>query len=309
MMQAILQVILRAALRVLFRGVIGLGTPERFQRIWTRLITATTLEASATSSKRGNFGVPSAWIKHRDSDPRKVLLYLHGGGYTLGSHATHKAMSSHLAAAARIQVLAPDYRLAPEHPYPAGLNDALAAYRHLLDRFDPQHIAIGGDSAGGGLSLCTALAARQANLPQPAALVLISPWTDLGMSGESVQSMAQIDPVLSLAWAQRAAKAYRGTLPAADPLVSPLFADLAGLPRMLIQVGSDEILLSDSQRLADRARAAGVDVRLEVEAGMWHDFQLRAGVLHVADMAIRRIADFLDHAWLPASIDTRRQAV
>lgn len=308
MMQAILHAILRGALRLLFRGVIGLDLPERFQRTWMKLVTKTTLKASGTSSKCGTFGMPGAWIKHRDGDPRRVLLYLHGGGYTLGSHVTHKAITSHLAAATRACVLATDYRLAPEHPYPAGLNDVLAAYRYLLDRFDPQHIAIGGDSAGGGLTLCTALALREANLPQPAALILISPWTDLSLSGDTVRSMAQVDPVLSLDWGQRAARAYRGTLAATDPRVSPLFADLAGLPPMLIQVGSDEILLSDSQRLAERARAAGVDVRLEVEDGLWHDFQLHAGLLRASDAAIQRVADFLNLAWSSGSVGSRKEA-
>ncbi|MGQ0699768.1 MAG: alpha/beta hydrolase [Panacagrimonas sp.] len=297
MMQAILRSVLRGALRVLFRGVIGLDVPERFQRRWMNLVTATTLRAGSTTSDNGIFGVPGAWIEQRDTDSKNVLLYLHGGGYTLGSHLTHKAITSHLAAAAQANVLAPDYRLAPEHPYPAGLHDALAAYRHLLDRFDPQHIAIGGDSAGGGLALCTALALREAGLPQPAALLLISPWTDLSLSGETIVSLKDVDPLLSRDWLSRAANAYRGELALTDPRISPLFADPAGLPPTLIQVGSDEILLGDSRRFAESARAAGVNVRLEVEAGMWHDFQLHAGVLRTSDAAIRRIAQFLGSAW------------
>lgn len=293
-MQTFLRNSLRGALRVLFKGVIGKPLPERFQRAWMRMVTSTTLSALGTRSERGHCGVPGLWVRHRDSEDRRVILFLHGGGYTLGSPDTHKSLASHLAAATRASVLLPKYRLAPEHPYPAALEDALAAYRALLDRHQPGDIVIGGDSAGGGLALCTAIALRDAGLALPSALLLISPWTDLSLSGETITSMSEIDPMLPRAWSQRAAQAYRGGLPLTDPRISPLFATLEGLPPMLIQVGSDEILLSDAQRLAERARAASVDVRLQVEQGLWHDFQVHAGVLKAADAAILRIADFLD---------------
>lgn len=300
-MQDLLRSVLSVALRGLFKGVIGRPLPERFQRFWMTAVSASTLRASGTRSESAICGAPGVWVRHRDSDARRVLLYLHGGGYTLGSPRTHRALSSHLAAAARTQVFVPDYRLAPEHPYPAALEDAVATYRALLDRFTPGNIAIGGDSAGGGLALCLALALREAQLPPPAALLLISPWTDLSLSGETVTSKCEADPMLGRPWLQRAADAYRGHLSLTDPRVSPLFADLDGLPPTLIQVGGDEILLSDSQRLAERARAIGLDLRLEVEDGLWHDFQIHAGVLKAADAAIQRIASFLNEHWSTAA--------
>lgn len=292
-MQDFLRSTLRGALRLLFKGVIGRAIPERVQRTWLRVVTGTTLSASGTQSERGVWGVRGLWLRHRDGDDRRVILYLHGGGYTLGSPDTHKGLASHLAASTRSSVLVPDYRLAPEHPYPAALEDAVAAYRALLDRHKPGDIAICGDSAGGGLALCTAIALRDAGLPLPSALLLISPWTDMTLSGETITSRAEIDPMLTLGWLQRAAEAYRGGLPLSDPRLSPLYAVLDGLPPMLIQVGSDEMLLSDSQRLQERARAVGVEVDLQIEDGLWHDFQVHAGVLKASDAAIQRIADFL----------------
>jgi acetyl esterase/lipase len=299
-MQPFLRYVLRGALRVLFKGVIGRPIPERVQRAWMVMVASSTLRAGDTRTERGTWGVPGEWTQHRHFVDGRVLLYLHGGGYTIGSPRTHRALTSHLAAAARCQVLVPDYRLAPEHPYPAALQDTLAAYRCLLERFAPEQIAIGGDSAGGGLTLCTALAIRDAGLPMPRALVLLSPWTDLGLSGETIDGLDAIDPMLGRAWLQRAVDAYRGDLPASDPRVSPLHASLHGLPPMLVQVGSDEILLSDSRRLVEKARAGGLDVRLEIEPGYWHDFQIHAGVLDAADAAIGRIADFLRDRWAPA---------
>lgn len=292
-MQDFLRNTLRGALRLLFKSVIGNITSERVQRAWMRLVTSSTLSASGAQSERGVWGVPGLWLRHRDGDDRRVILYLHGGGYTLGSPDTHKGLASHLAAYTRASVLMPDYRLAPEHPYPAALDDAVAAYRALLDRYPPAHIVIGGDSAGGGLALCAAIALRDAGLPLPSALLLISPWTDLTLSGESITSKTQIDPMLARGWLERAAAAYRGSLALVDARLSPLNAVLDGLPPMLIQVGSDEILLSDSQRLEQRARAAGLDVRLQIEPGLWHDFQVHAGVLKASDAAIQRMADFL----------------
>jgi len=296
-MQVFLRDLLRASLRLLFKGVIGRPIPERIQRAWMAVVTLATLRASGTTSEQGHWGIPGAWVRHRESDDRRIVLYLHGGGYTLGSPKTHRALTSHLAATARCQVLVPDYRLAPEHPYPAALEDALAAYRALLDRYLPGSIALAGDSAGGGLALCTAVALRDAGVPMPAALVLLSPWTDMSLSGSTIDSLDAVDPMLGRAWLQRAGDAYRGNLAPTDPRVSPLNATFDGLPPMLVQVGSDEILLNDSQRLVEKAHAAGLRARLEVEAGYWHDFQVHAGVLDASDAAIRRIAGFLQETW------------
>ena len=296
-MQNFLRRVLRGALRLLFKGVIGRSIPEPVERVWMAMVASSTLGARGTHIERGLWGVPGEWVRQRDLQDGPVLLYLHGGGYTLGSPRTHRALASHIAATARCQVLVPEYRLAPEHPYPAAVEDAVAAYRCLLDRVGADRIALAGDSAGGGLALCTALALRDAGLPLPRSLVLLSPWTDLSLSGETIDRLDTVDPMLRRAWLQRAGDAYRGDLAATDPRVSPLHASLDGLPPMLIQVGSDEILLSDSQRLADKARATGLTVRLEIEEGYWHDFQVHAGVLDAADAAIGRIGEFLREHW------------
>ena len=297
-MQSVLRAILRGALRAFFRGVIGLPAPEGFQRVWMRIVTGTTLRARGTRSEPVSAPVPGVWERPATGGAAdRVTLYLHGGGYTLGSHATHTAITSSLAKATGASVLVPDYRLAPEHPYPAPLDDALAAYQSLLGRFPAHAIAVAGDSAGGNLALLLVLALRDRGLPLPSSVLLLSPWTDLTLSGESVSRLADADPLLSRAWLERASPAFRGPIAADDPRVSPLFADLRGLPRTLIQVGSDEILLSDSERFAERARAAGVDLHLEIEPGLWHDFQIHAGVLHVADAAVARLAKFLADGW------------
>lgn len=296
-MQTFLRALLRGALRWLFKGVIGRDLPVRLQRAWMAGVTATTLAAGGTSRERAVIGVAGERVSRRMTDNTHAILYLHGGGYTLGSPGTHKALTTHLALAARCEVAVPDYRLAPEHPYPAGLEDAVSAYRALLQRYPATHLALAGDSAGGGLALCTAIALRDAGLPLPAGLILISPWTDLSLSGSTIDTLDAVDPLIGRSWPTRAAQAYRGTRELRDPLVSPLYADLAGLPPMLVQVGSDEVLLDDSRRLAERAQAAGVALQLEVETGYWHVFQVHAGVLDAADAAIARMARFLDRRW------------
>ena len=299
-MQEFLRRLLRGALRVLFKGVIGRPIPEPVQRFWMSMVAASTLRARGTHIEQRTWGVRGEWLRPRDLDDAPALLYLHGGGYTIGSPRTHRALTSHLASAARCHVLVPDYRLAPEHPYPAALDDALASYRSMVERFGAHRIALAGDSAGGGLALCTALALREAGLPPPRALVLISPWTDMSLSGDTIEGLDAVDPMLGRGWLQRAGDAYRGALSATDPRVSPLHAPLENLPPMLVQVGSDEILLSDARRLADKARAAGVEVQLEIEDGYWHDFQIHAGMLDAADAAIARIAAFLHTRWTAA---------
>lgn len=302
-MQNTLRAMLRAALKIMFRGVIGRARSVAFQRRWILLVSSTTRVARGTRSVadewNGVRGVRVHPVKH--SDDARVLLYLHGGGFTLGSHRTHKSITSHIARASTAPVVVPNYRLAPEHPYPAALDDTLSVYRKLLEHSLPSDIAIGGDSAGAGLALQAVLAMPDAGLPTPAALLLISPWVDLSLSGDSHQQMRDVDPMLADSWLRRAADAYRGDIPAHDPRVSSLFADLRGLPPTLVQVGRDEILLSDAQRLTERALAAGVDLRLEVETGLWHDYQLHAGLLRASDAAIDRIGEFLQVKWNVAS--------
>lgn len=241
-------------------------------------------------------GVRAQRVEFGPQGPRgtQAILFLHGGGYCIGSPASHGALIGRLAQATRAAVYAADYRLAPEHPHPAALEDAVASYRWLLDNgYDATGITIAGDSAGGGLSLSTALALRDRGLPLPASLVLLSPWVDLEMIGESMSARAARDPMLTAGGLRRWARDYLGNTPPRHPPCSPLYADLTGLPPMLIQVGSEEVLYSDAERLHQRAVAAGVDSTFRDFAGLWHDFQLQAALLGSAAAAIAEIGDFV----------------
>jgi len=233
-----------------------------------------------------------------------VLLYLHGGGYLLGSAETHAGLAAQLAQRAGVPAVLLDYRLAPEHPFPAAVDDALAAYRELLERgTSPARTVLAGDSAGAGLAVATLVAARRAGLPLPAAAVLFSPFADLTLSGDSIDALAATDPLFTRASLQEYVTAYLAGQDPADELASPGLADLHGLPPLLIQVGAHEVLLDDAVRLAARAGAADVDVTLEIVAGVPHVFQNRFGELDDADAALDRAGRFLtDH--LPASKDT-----
>jgi epsilon-lactone hydrolase len=215
--------------------------------------------------------ISAEWIEPSAARAGVFVLYLHGGGYVIGSPKSHRHLAASIAVAASASVLLPEYRLAPEHPFPAALEDAVAAYRWLLDRGTaPGHIIIAGDSAGGGLTVATLLALRERGIPLPAAGVCISPWVDLTGSGASYASKAASDPIVTRDGVMEMARAYLGVTDARNPLASPLFADLTGLPPLLIQVGTDEVLLDDSLALAERARAAEVETTLEVWPDMVH---------------------------------------
>ncbi|MFJ7246867.1 alpha/beta hydrolase [Kitasatospora sp. NPDC098652] len=224
-----------------------------------------------------------------------TILYFHGGGWVFGSPETALSLTGNLVARTGVGAYSPDYRLAPEHPFPAAVEDCLSAYRALLDRGgDPSAIVFAGDSAGGGLTVTTCLAARDAGLPLPAALLLLSPGLDATRSGESIRTKEGVDPIFTRAALDHTGAMYLGGADPRQPLLSPvLHADLTGFPPMLIQVGANELLLDDSTRLAERAREAGVDVILDVTADAPHVFQSFAGVLDEADEALDRAALFL----------------
>ncbi|MBR7833224.1 alpha/beta hydrolase [Actinospica durhamensis] len=227
--------------------------------------------------------------------PRGHLLYLHGGGYVIGSPETHTALTGELARRSGLLATSVDYRLAPEHPFPAAVDDGLAAYRELLAAgTDPQAIVMAGDSAGAGLSLATLLAARDAGLPQPAAVVLFSPWVDLTLDGASMRTKQDADPIFIEDDLRTFADFYVAAGDRAQPLASPLFADLTGLPPLLIQVGANELLLDDAVRLAGRAGADNVEVTLEIGPGLPHVFQHHYGNLDEAGAALDRAAHFLN---------------
>jgi acetyl esterase/lipase len=237
-------------------------------------------------------GITAEWISCSTSRDG-VVLYLHGGAYALGSVNIHREYRSRLALATRLKVLAINYRLAPEHPFPAALEDSISAYRWLRAQdFDSSRIVIAGDSAGGGLALSTLVTLRDAGEPLPARVVCISPWLDLSLSGDSIREKASADPILHLSVLERYASYYAGTHDRKSPLISPLFADLTGLPPLLVQVGSDEILLDDSVRLTHIARQSGVDITLKIWDGLFHVFQIVAFFPETAD-AMQQVAGFL----------------
>lgn len=238
-------------------------------------------------------GVPAEAHDNRDAGAA-VLLFIHGGAFVLGSPASHRELIARLAVAGGMQALAPDYRLAPEHPFPAALDDVLAVYRRLLaDGQPPSSIILGGDSAGGCLALQACQRLRDAGQALPAGLLLLSPGADLTGSGETMTSMAASDPMIDPAWVAQAVPLWLGGMDAASAAVSPLFGDCRGLPPTLIQVGTEEMLLSDAERLAAKLHAAGVDVRLQRWHGLWHDFQMLAALVPAAREAIDSAGAFM----------------
>ncbi len=240
-------------------------------------------------------GIEVDWLHPKDARKDKVLYYLHGGAYVLGSRRTHRKLAGHIAKAAGITAVLPEYRLAPEHPFPAAIEDAVSVYKALLDAgHDPDDIVISGDSAGGGLTIATLLSLRHGGIPLPAAAVLLSPFLDVTGSGESATTRADQDPWFDIKDIDVVARYYcPDERDWTNPLVSPVFANVAGLPPMLIQVGDDEILLSDSTRFADKLRKERIDVELEIWPEMWHVFQLFVGKMPESRAAVLKIGDYI----------------
>jgi epsilon-lactone hydrolase len=224
----------------------------------------------------------------------RVTLHVHGGGYCMGSPVTHRGLAGALSRTTHGPVLLPDYRLAPEDPFPAALDDVVAVYRWLVDDLgvDPRRVAVTGDSAGGGLAASLLVRLRDEGRPLPAGYVGMSPWVDLAATGATMTALAAVDPWLTAGLVLPAGRAYAGDTPLDHPQVSPLYADLRGLPPMLVHVGSDEILLDDAVRLVDRARGAGVDASLGRFDGLWHVFQAFPGMPESRD-SLREICGFV----------------
>ncbi|WP_250532954.1 alpha/beta hydrolase [Caballeronia sp. AZ10_KS36] len=237
-------------------------------------------------------GADGEWL--RSAASRRTILYLHGGGYYFCSPRSHRAISFALAVRTQANVFSLDYRLAPEHRFPAAVDDAVAAYRALLAVAAPQTIVIAGDSAGGGLALATLLALRDAGDALPAGAVLFSPWTDLTASGASMTSNEGRDPMFHAAVFPKVAAQYLGDADAAHPYASPLFGDYDGLPPLLIQAADTELLLDDSTRVAKKARAAGVRVDLEIWRNVPHIFPIWAPFMPEARQALAHAARFID---------------
>jgi len=243
-------------------------------------------------------GVAAEWTGTPEADPGNVIMYLHGGGYTAGSLKSHRHMVAQAGREARTRTIALDYRLAPEHYFPAAVEDAVAGYRFLLSRgFLANHIAVAGDSAGGGLTVALLVSLRDAGLPLPACAWCISPWVDLEGAGASMTAKAAIDPMVQQPYLVELAAAYLSGANPRTPLAAPLYADLRGLPPMLIQVGSAETLLDDAVRLAGAAGAADVRVRLEVWPDMIHVWQLFYQQVAAGRRALAEAGAFIRSNW------------
>ena len=276
------------------------GWAERRRRI-EEVAGIDPLPAGVTVTPTEIAGRPAAWSEAPGADPTRVLLFLHGGGYCSGSLRSHRTMAAWIARSAGMRVLALDYRLAPEYPFPAGLEDAQAAFRALAAQgLAPERIAVGGDSAGGGMSLALALGLKASGEALPGCLWLASPWVDLALTGASLEGKDAVDPLLHRGYLDELAAAYVGAGDRRAPLVSPLYAraaDLAGLPPVLIQVGSSETLLDDAVRMAGALGGAGVPVTLEVWPEMIHAFVLWSARRASGRAAAARAGAFLS-AWL-----------
>jgi monoterpene epsilon-lactone hydrolase len=273
----------------------GPATVEQLRAGFAHFMSAFPIPATVTRTSIRLAERPAVLVEPTDGARPGTILYFHGGSFSLGSPETAMALTAHLVARTGVRAISLDYRLAPEHPFPAGIDDCLAAYRSLLDGGeDPASIIFAGDSAGGGLAVTTTLSAREAGLPMPAGIVAFSPGLDHTRTGDSVVEKEGIDPLFTGEGLARSGELYLAGQNPAQPLLAPaVLADLTGFPPILIQVGANELLLDDSVRLADRARNAGVDVILDVVADVPHVFPAFIGIIDEADEAVDRAVLFI----------------
>lgn len=239
--------------------------------------------------------IAANWISTPESNLSNIILYLHGGGYVAGSLTSHQDLALRISRASKSRILLIDYRLAPEHPFPAAIDDAILCYKWLLEqeKIPPNRIVIAGDSAGGGLALSTLIKLRDESIPLPTAAVCLSPWTDLAMTGNSIKENAKIDPWLKPSELYFLAELYIGNNDPKNPLISPLYGKLEGLPPILIHAGNAEILKSDSIRFAEKAKEAGIDITLKIWDDMIHVFQAFASWAPEGQEAINKIGEYI----------------
>ena len=271
----------------------GIGVSEQRRKL-AELLSAQPLPAGVTVTAAALGGVPTAEITVDGVEPRHVVLYFHGGVYVLGDAFQAAGLAAQIGQRTQAKVISVDYRLAPEHPYPAAVDDALAAYEALLEGgTDPSEIAFAGESAGGGLAIATLVNAREHGLPLPAAALAMSPYVDLTLAGATIETKGAADPLLSREALQARVGDYTAGQDAAIGLISPIFADLSGLPPLIIQAGTHEVLLDDAVRLARQAATADVAVTLDVTPGVPHVFQAYYPILDEAAAALDRAGQFL----------------
>lgn len=285
---------LEAVLELLKSWSLSADLTIQEQRAAFEILPQAPLDEDVKCEKVDAGGIPGEWISTPESVAERVILYLHGGGYVLGSINTHRPMISRISRAAGARALAIEYRLAPENPFPAAVEDAVIGYRWLISvGVDPAKLVVAGDSAGGGLTVATLIALRDAGEPLPAAGVCISPWVDMEGLGKSMTTKTKVDPMVQREGLVMMAKAYLGDADPRTPLAAPIYADLTGLPPLLIQVGTAETLLDDATRLAERAKSASVDVVLEPWEEMIHVWHAFAVMLPEGQQAIERIGEFV----------------
>jgi acetyl esterase/lipase len=273
----------------------GIDVSEQ-RRLLRELTSAQPLPADVTVTAAALGGVPAAEITIDGIEPRHVVLYFHGGVYVLGDAFQAADLASQVGRRARAKVISVDYRLAPEHPYPAAVNDALAAYQALLHNGTaPSDIAFAGESAGGGLAVATLVNARDHGLPLPAAAFVMSPYADLTLAGATMETKREVDVLMSREALQSRVTDYTAGQDAALGLISPVFADLSGLPPLIIQAGTHEVLLDDAVRLARQAATADVEVTLDITPRVPHVFQTFYPILDEAAAALDRAGHFLGH--------------
>ncbi|MEU9150108.1 alpha/beta hydrolase [Streptomyces sp. NPDC048417] len=281
------------------------GDVTEARAVFRTMMTSIPLPPDVTTTPGRLGGVPVVTVETPGGDPSDVVLYFHGGAYAIGSATDAAGLAADVSRRVGARAVCVDYRLAPENPFPAAVEDAVAAYRALLDQGVPAaRTAFVGESAGGGLAVATLVALKDAGLPQPSSAAVFSPWADLTVSGASATGKAALDPALTPQALRTRARDYLGTTPGAEPLASPVFADLTGLPPLLVQVGSHEILLDDAVRLAARAAADDVRVELQVWPQVPHVFQSFAVMLDEADEALESAAAFTRAHWTAARSST-----